>query len=212
MTSHLNSSSAMSFSKSQHTNTSRSSFTDVGGDYIVVNNFIMVPASFIEHPSCNFNFSQLDGAEACFNTRVQVSSGLTSPLISWPVLLQNPSKHLSSPLGLQTVMSSQLIHIEITPSNDISACLIIKIMELLVHPDCSYHYQDLHRELELLQKILALTRLTIKACENMPLGHTLASSINWEVDGCSMVLQALLSKIKCYQENLSLTPISYLWR
>lgn len=199
----------MSFSNSQHTNASGSNFTDVSGNHNatvikelkhiqVVNNFFSVPTPFIQHSSHDFAFPELHDPTAYFNTRAQVPSGATTP-ISWPVLLQNSSKHLPSASDLKTVMPSQIIladRLEITHSNEISGYLIVKIVELLVHPDCSDHYRNLHQELGSLQKMFALTKIAIKACESMPLGHSLAGAINREVDGCSVVLQALLGKIK----------------
>lgn len=213
----------MLFNNSQHTNASRSIFTDVniGHDHIVIkeqinlngvvfisNSESVLPPECIQH---NFNnkLLYLSGAEPYSRTRVL--SGTTPFARPQPIVLLDSSDHRSSLSNPETATVSQLTSAycsQINPACDIAESLVVKIVELLMQ---SGHYRDLGQELHSLQKILILTRLAIRTFERVPLGQTVTSFIHQEVMGCNVVLQVLLGKIKGYQRDLSSTPIRFFW-
>lgn len=94
-------------------------------------------------------------------------------------------------------------------AGDKAACLIIDTMQLLMVRAPSDNHHHLKQELESMQQTLTLTRLAIQAYEHSPLGRSLTNAINEEVEGCRVILQELLDKIRQLHNS---TRFSYFWR
>jgi hypothetical protein len=94
----------------------------------------------------------------------------------------------------------------------VASGLIEKIEQLVVDrtepPDS---YRGLQEQLGSLHLTLTLAGLAIKAYKSTPLGRSLASSINPEVERCCVVLQELFDGIKTCRRSLFATYIRDLW-
>jgi tRNA(Phe) wybutosine-synthesizing methylase Tyw3 len=67
-------------------------------------------------------------------------------------------------------------------------------------------------ELNLLKRILILTKRTVQVYEHTPLAQSLAKTINSEMEQCRWVLQGLLDNINNHRESLISIFIGFLWR
>ena len=97
---------------------------------------------------------------------------------------------------------------------NVTSGLIDKIEQMLVDstlagpPDCN---RGLREELRPLRQTLTLTALAINAYRSTPLGQSLATSINPEVERCCAVLQELFDSIRSCRQSMFATYIRDLW-
>lgn len=94
---------------------------------------------------------------------------------------------------------------------NIASGLIDKIEQMLVDstpPDCN---RGLREELQPLRQTLTLTGIANKAYRSTPLGQSLATSINPEVERCCAVLQELFDSIRSCRQSMFATYIRDLW-
>lgn len=178
----------MFFNQATNTDASRSTFNDVGRDLNQINNPTVVLNLF------PLSFSWRSGHQP------SLDAVCDDPQVANPDALSQRKALVQTPLA-ETGLSAV----------DTAARLIVGIVQLLMDGGCSEHFGDLKRELELLQKTLALTGLAIQAYQSTLLGANLANTINTEVQRCTVVLEKLFYVIDQYRQGLKSTPINYFW-
>ena len=94
---------------------------------------------------------------------------------------------------------------------DIASGLIDKIEQMLVNSTPPDYNRGLQEELRPLRQTLALTALAIDAYRSTPLGQSLVTSINPEVERCCAVLQELFDSIRSCRRSMFATYIRNLW-
>jgi hypothetical protein len=160
-----------------------------------------------------FNDILRDQINHCQNntTHIHIYSSLSHLEQTQPQIIRDLS---------QTTSSETLSHGDVfayqsdinSSTRDIAARLIVQIVQALMVPDSSNHYQNLKLELKALQETLTLVGLAIYAYEYTPLGQCLAKIVDQEANRCRLVLQQLLAAINSHRLGLNSTPIGYFWR
>jgi hypothetical protein len=150
------------------------------------------------HQTLNITITGLNSLERALPRVLRDLDGISQ----WPT---------SSPeVSSQTEVITQMHPLDAEVNT--ASSLIDKIEQILVDstgpPD---NNRGLQEELRPLRQTLALTGLAINAYRSTPLGQSLVSSINPEVERCCTVLQELFDSIRSCRQSMFATYIRDLW-
>jgi hypothetical protein len=169
----------MAFTRARYTDARGSVFTDVGRDHTTIVNQtnIFISSSTPEH---------------IIHHLCKPRTVLSLPNSSPGTLSQENALVSNSFSGASAVIGQ-------------AAQLILSIGRSLTQmlPESSDYYLDLKQQLDSLHQILTLTEFAVQAYENTPLGHSLATAINQEVELCDVVLQELFETVNGYRQGFS---------
>jgi hypothetical protein len=180
----------MAFSNAKYTDISRSTFNDVGRDQIITQVF-------------QINISLFGSRQSPpGHVHHKGSKALAGPSLA-PVTLSPNAP--ASPSHLPESISEVV---------DITASLIVQILNLLITPGQSMtnNQRDLRLELKTLHQSIMLTRHAIQEYENRHLGQSLIHAVTPEVDRCRVVLQELFDRVNGTWKGLDSTCIRDFWR